>query len=136
MTHGNLILMHGEDTFSIKERIDLWKNEFIKRYDGDTNINEIDGDSTTVSDIIDAISVLPFLSDKRLVLVKNFLSEQKADEQKKLAGKLADIPDTTVLVFYELKKPDKKLSLLSCRRRILPGNSTWDTHLIPLSRIS
>ena len=111
MTHGNLILMHGEDTFSIKERIDLWKNEFIKRYDGDTNINEIDGDSTTVSDIIDAISVLPFLSDKRLVLVKNFLSEQKADEQKKLAGKLADIPDTTVLVFYELKKPDKKLSL-------------------------
>jgi len=57
MTHGNLILMHGEDTFSIKERIDLWKNEFIKRYDGDTNINEIDGDSTTVSDIIDAISV-------------------------------------------------------------------------------
>ncbi len=110
--------MHGEDSFSIHEKIATWKKEFEKRYDGDTNITELNGEELTPSDILDAIAVLPFLSDKRLVLIKNFLSEQKADAQKKLAEKLTDVPDTTVLVFYELKKPDKRLSLFKHLNKI------------------
>lgn len=103
--------MYGEDTYSISEKISTWKDEFAKRYDGDTNITELDGEEVAVSEIIDAISVLPFLSDKRLVIVKDFLSGQQAEIQKDLADRLKDVPDTTVLVFYEMKKPDKRLSL-------------------------
>lgn len=51
------------------------------------------------------------MSEKRLVLVKNFLSEKKADEQKKLAEKLTEVQETTVLIFYEISQPDKRLTL-------------------------
>lgn len=108
---GNLIFMYGEDSFSINEKIQIWKKEFIKRYDGDTNLSELSGEDVTASEIMDAIETLPFLAEKRLVIVKNYLSGNKADKQKELATKLKEVPDTTVLVFYEMKKPDKRLSL-------------------------
>lgn len=107
----NLILMYGEDTFSIHEKINLWKQEFEKKYGGDINIAELAGEEVSPTDIIDSIEALPFLSEKRLVIIKNFLSEKKADEQKKLAEKLKDVPETTVLIFYEISPPDKRLTL-------------------------
>jgi len=102
--------MYGEDTYSVYEKINLWKSEFIKRYGGDINLSEIDGEKSIARDIIDAITALPFLAEKRLVLVKNFIADAKNEEQKKLVEKLDEVPDTTVLVFYETEIPDKRLS--------------------------
>ncbi len=130
---GNLIFMHGEDTYSVHEKIATWKTEFAKRYDGDTNITELDGEKTTPQEIIDAISIMPFLSEKRLVLVKNFLSGNKADIQKKMASKLKEIPDTSVLVFYELKKPDKRLSLY---KHLLKTGKTYEFQLLQGTQLS
>ncbi|MFA6528044.1 MAG: DNA polymerase III subunit delta [Candidatus Gracilibacteria bacterium] len=103
--------MHGEDSFSINEKIQTWKREFEKRYEGDINISELDGEKVKVDEIITSIDSMPFFSEKRLILVKNFLSEQPAEEQKKLVSRLTHVEDTSVLVFYELTSPDKRLSL-------------------------
>ncbi|EKD47866.1 MAG: hypothetical protein ACD_65C00247G0006 [uncultured bacterium] len=105
------IFMHGEDCFSLQEKINTWKREFEKRHDGDINITELNGESITSEEIANTIATLPFFSEKRLILIKNFLTEQPTEEQKKLIPRLADIPDTSVVVFYELTPPKKIFSL-------------------------
>ncbi|MBU1019511.1 MAG: DNA polymerase III subunit delta [Patescibacteria group bacterium] len=110
--------MHGEETFLINEKIHIWKKEFEKKYGGDLNIEELAAEEITPQDVLNSMNAVPFLSEKRLVLVKNFLSEKKADIQKELAEKLKDVPETTVLIFYEIGKPDKRLSLYKHLQKI------------------
>ncbi|EKD48135.1 MAG: hypothetical protein ACD_65C00105G0001 [uncultured bacterium] len=108
---GNLIFMYGEDTYSIYEKINLWKSEFVKRYGSDINLAEIEGEKAIANNVTDAITAMPFLAEKRLVIIKNFILDAKNEEQKKLVEKLKEVPDTTVLVFYETASPDKRVSL-------------------------
>lgn len=110
--------MHGEEPFLIHEKVNIWKKEFEKKYGGDINIEELSSEEISPQNIMDAMNAAPFLSEKRLVLVKNFLSEKKADEQKVLAEKLEEVPDSTVLIFYEIGKPDKRLTLFKHLQKI------------------
>jgi len=60
----------------------------------------------TAAAIMDAAETLPFLSDKRLVTVKNsefFQKGGRKEEGERLKEFLADIPETTCLLFIEEK---------------------------------
>jgi DNA polymerase-3 subunit delta len=107
----HIVLMFGDDQFALSETVNRWKSAFIEKYGGDINLDMFEG-KTAPNVIAEACQAMPFLGDKRLVFVKNFLSEQKADEQKKMAELLKEIPEETcTLIFTESKKPDKRTSL-------------------------
>ncbi len=110
MSSQNLFLMAGEDSFSLEHELKRWKEAFVEKY-GETDLEEIDGETTKVEQIINSISTLPFLSEKRLVILKNFLSSQKADIANELLPTIENIPETTVLVMAETKEPDKRTSI-------------------------
>jgi len=60
----------------------------------------------TAASIMDAAETLPFLSDKRLVTVKNsefFQKGGRKEEGERLKEFLADIPETTCILFIEEK---------------------------------
>jgi DNA polymerase III subunit delta len=114
--------MYGEDSFSLQQELRLWRKAFVEKYD-ETNLEEIDCHeksnrtsgaakmASKVAQIAAAVSAMPFLSDKRLVIVKDFLATSKADQQKKLIPTLENLPDSTVLVLAESTTPDKRTSL-------------------------
>ena len=103
--------MFGEDQFALKDTLNRWKAAFIEKYDGDINLDQLEG-KTAPNQIVEACQAFPFLGEKRLVIVKNFLAEQSADEQKRMASLLEEIPvETCTLLFVELKMPDKRTSL-------------------------
>lgn len=110
MTEQNLFLMVGEDSFSLLQEVKRWKEAFVEKY-GETDLEEIDGESTSIEQIIGSISTLPFLSEKRLVILRNFLSTQKAETANQLLPAIEKLPGTTVLVMIELKDPDKRTSI-------------------------
>ncbi len=110
MSSQNLFLMAGEDSFSLLHELKRWKEAFVEKY-GETDLEEIDGESTKIEQIINSISTLPFLSEKRLVILKNFLSSQKADVANELLPLIENLPETTVLVMAETKEPDKRTSI-------------------------
>lgn len=104
---NNIVLLFGEDQFAIHEKIEFWKAKFIEKYEGDINLDEFEGD-TAPNRIIEAAESIPFLGDKRLIIVKDFLEKQDADNQKKMAELLERVPETTTLIFLELNTPDKR----------------------------
>ena len=107
----HIVLMFGNDLFALKDTLDRWKKAFIDKYDGDINLDELEG-SVAPNQIVEACQAMPFLGEKRLVIVRNFLAEQTADEQKKFAELLTEIPeDNGTLLLVEEKNPDKRTSL-------------------------
>lgn len=106
-----IYFFYGENTYSIKEKIDQLKTRFIKEQ-GDFDISEVSGENINKNDYSNLVFVAPFLSTKRLVIVKNLLLENSDLTLKKyIAENLEKIPDTTILIFVEYGLPDKKLSL-------------------------
>lgn len=113
----NIVLLFGEDQFGIHEKVNYWKAAFIEKYDGDINIDEFDGNASP-NEIIEASEALPFLGEKRLIIVKGFLEQQTADKQKKLSEILEKVPETCTLIFLELKSPDKRTILFKKLQKI------------------
>lgn len=108
----NIYLFFGEDSYSASKKAKFWREQFEKKHGGDINIADLDGRNTTAVQFKSDIYSAPFLADKRLVVIYDFLSKGPKDEQKKIADILeGEIPDFCVIVFVENKPPDKRSSL-------------------------
>ncbi|MFH1284434.1 MAG: DNA polymerase III subunit delta [Candidatus Peregrinibacteria bacterium] len=110
-------LFYGEDTYSSNEKVKFWKDEFAKKY-GSDSMEVIDGKNMDISNFITNLEAVPFLSEKRLIVVKNFLAEADKDNQKKIAQALKNIPDFCIVVFHETQDPNKTTSLFKKIKQI------------------
>jgi len=106
----NIYLFHGADNFSATQKLRHWKKEFEKKY-GDINIQVFAGKDLTAGSFNEAVSTLPFLGDKRLVVIEDFLRDGGEEEQKLIAEKLEETPDHCVVVFIERDKADARTAL-------------------------
>jgi DNA polymerase-3 subunit delta len=118
----NLFLFTGEETYLLKNQIDLWKEAFIAKH-GDINLAILDGDDMPLNEIMAATTAVPFLGDKRLIFIHGLpdapktrnademskKDEKREEELKKLEKALGDIPETSVVVFLQ-PNPDKRRS--------------------------
>jgi DNA polymerase-3 subunit delta len=112
MAKKNVHLFFGDDTYSSAQKLKFWREQFMQKYEGDTNIAELEGKTLEAKDFESDIQSTPFLADKRLVIVYDFLAKGNKDQQKKVADTLeGDVPDFCIIVFYETKPPDKRAAL-------------------------
>ncbi len=81
----SVVVFYGEDSFFIKSKV----NQLIKQFDVDEyNFTSYDLDEVLISDAINDAQTIPFMSERKIVLIKNahFLStakqKKKALEQK------------------------------------------------------
>lgn len=73
------------------------------------NLEVLEGQELTYEKFEKAVSALPFLGDKRLVIVENLITQNSDSDLKKQVGKKTDhISSQTVLVFVEKGEPDKR----------------------------
>lgn len=77
------------------------------------NISTINANAgTNAYDIITECETAPFLSEKRLIIVKNFFQTAKPEQQKIITEKIAKgISDSTILVLFEDQPLDKRTSV-------------------------
>lgn len=84
----------------------------------DFNLDIIDGKETMLDQLISSIETLPFMDDRKIVIVKDFelLKGKKKNftdsDEKYLIEHLDNIPDSTVLVFIVYGDVDKRKSLV------------------------
>jgi len=65
------------------------------------NLHKYDGESSSLDEIIDASQMLPMMSDRIVVLVRDFdLTKLSSDENDEFKKFICDIPETTVIVFW------------------------------------
>ncbi len=114
---NNIFLFCGEDTYSAYQKSKHWRDQFEKKY-GDININIFEGAKLTAEQLIETLDSIPFLSEKKLTIVNDFLSEGEDEDQKKIAEKIENLPDHNILVFIEEKKPDARMTLYKKLKKI------------------
>ena len=101
----------GIDAYSVKKAARKLARDFVDREGSDFNLVRIQGDGLKVRQFFDAVSPLPFLGDKRLVVVSNLLTLGDKEARKSIVDKLKDIPDYSDVVFAEEGDPDKRESI-------------------------
>ncbi len=107
---NNIFLFHGGNSFSANKELEIWKKLFIKKYD-ESCLEVIDSENFNQTNFINNLETVPFLSEKRLVIIKNFLKHTNDEIQKEIASKLENIPEFSVLIFYENSSADKRKTL-------------------------
>ena len=111
-------ILHGEDEFSRSEILAEMKAKMGDLAMADLNTTVLDGNKVTLAELMHACDAVPFLADRRLVIVEGLLTrlrgggKGKADGSKEqpawkkkylaeLAAYLKRLPETTRLVFVE-----------------------------------
>lgn len=101
-------VFHGEDEFTCAETLADFKRRLGPPDTVDLNTTRFDGKSLTLANLRHACDAIPFLAERRLVIVEGLLT--RITSQKEYLAALADylprLPETTRLVFVE----DKSLS--------------------------
>lgn len=104
----NLVLLTGEDSFRIKERINFFREKFIEKYaDGEVDFFDI---SASFSDLENAVLTPNLFGGKRLVFCQSFWNSEKFEKADKIKffEHLEHNADTVTLIVSE-PKIDKRL---------------------------
>ena len=120
-------ILHGDD--SISRDAALTKMRAAMGEDGDLNRSEFDGTQTPVADALAAVKSLPFLAEKRLVIVKGLISHisRKGAGQAgkaaadRLIDELPNLPAFARLVLVENEMLSEKNRLLKAGRAMENG---------------
>jgi DNA polymerase-3 subunit delta len=117
---GYIYLLYGEDSFGRDEAVASLKERMRSLPAGEHNLTEL-GPDTSIAGLRQAADVVPFLADRRMVIVRGLLGRlagrggvsrqrQRAprksdasapDEFQALLDYLPDVPQTTSLAFIE-----------------------------------
>lgn len=108
-------VIFGEDNFSVEERVRGIAESIGQPEVRDPNTSVFEGDSYSKDEMLGAASAVPFLADRRLVLVRGLLGRLDGGTRRRgrsagrtpkgdwtqLADELAALPPTTELVFVD-----------------------------------
>lgn len=121
----NSYIFCGSDDELIKEGIESISKQVVLEGMEDLNYIKLDGLNTSMDAIINACETMPFMGDKKLVLISraNFLRDKTDSYGSKIYNEikkyLKDLPPYTVLIMYyvfndkrETAKKNKKLVAL------------------------
>ena len=114
-----IYLLYGKEHYLIDNAIKLFR-ESLNESMIDFNLETIDGKETTLDQLLSSIETLPFMDERKIVIVKDFelLTKSKKKnfsdkDEKTFASQLENIPDTTILVFAVYGEIDKRKSIVS-----------------------
>ncbi len=97
----SVYLLHGNDEYAIRNFLE----ERMKPKMGDEttmDITTVDGRSTTIASIKTEAQTVPFLTERRMVVIHNIKSMTKGKtNQEKFTSLLDSVPPTTALVLIE-----------------------------------
>ncbi len=92
---------YGSETYLITHYASALAEKTVGNCMPDFNLNRMEGDTTTLTQILEAAEALPVLHSHRCVLVRDFLAANSTDQElAELADYLANPCPQTVLVFY------------------------------------
>lgn len=99
-----LIVVYGEDTFRVQEKVRVLRQAFLEKFDPTgINLSEFpsEGAKLDVGSILQSACSFPFLAQKRMVIIKGLIDSIKATEKAVWIQGFARIPESTLVVFWE-----------------------------------
>lgn len=96
----------GENAFALRAELDKRVTDFVTEH-GDLALERIDAEEAELARIQEALTSLPFLADKKLVVLRAPSTNKSFAEQHEQL--LREVPETTDVIIVE-PKLDKRLS--------------------------
>ncbi|MDZ7744398.1 MAG: DNA polymerase III subunit delta [Candidatus Saccharibacteria bacterium] len=96
----------GSNTFLLQQELSRQTDAFLAKY-GDIALERVDGEEASYQRIVEAVQALPFLADKRLIVLHKPSAQKEFTE--KLEQLLDIIPDSNDVLIIE-PKLDKRSS--------------------------
>jgi len=113
-----LYLLTGQDDFSLNESLEKLKKGIVDPALAEANTTILEGQQVTLGQLRPIVETLPFMAEKRLVIIKGLLERfepkrksgrqrkakeatEQQDSSKSLGAYLGQIPDSTVLVLID-----------------------------------
>lgn len=93
-----IVTLFGSNSFSLKRRLDELTQKFLAEH-GDLALERIDAESATENQILDAVQSLPFLANRKMVVVRGLGNNKSAAEQ--IEQIIDSVSDSTDLIFHE-----------------------------------
>ncbi len=133
----NIYILHGEEKYLIEHYVNTLKSKLVNPDLMEFNYSEFDDRNLSPEQIMDAVEILPVLSEKRLIVVQDFdLFSQNVEDTKYLCDMVADMPESSCLVFvynmleYKAKASSKLYKEISKNGRIVELPMQNETELI------
>ncbi len=107
-----IYLFYGPEEYLINYYTEQMKNALLPKEMEFMNLDLLEGKQITATQLMDAVETLPFMIDRKLVIVKQselFQSGRK-DETEKITSYIKSIPNTACVLFIE-KDIDKRSKL-------------------------
>lgn len=114
----NVYLIYGEEEFLIQKFIKLVKEKLVLPNFEDLNFINMDNKDFTIDKFIDACETLPFMAERKLVMVRGlevFRSKKRGiseEDEKQLIDYIKKIPTSTCLLFYGNKTVDARKKIV------------------------
>lgn len=113
-----LIALTGKNSYMLRRRLDELMAGFAKKY-GDLALEKLDGSEVEPQVITDAVVAMPFLAQRKMVVVRDLSRNQAAAEA--IEQIISSIPVSTDLVIYE---PD--IDRRSAYFKVLKAQTTFE----------
>ena len=112
----SLLLFEGEEEYLKQAALAALRKQLLP--EGMEDLNETVLDAPETDRLIAAAETLPFMADRRLVVVRDHPAlSGRAEADDRLAAYLSAVPATTVLLFYCTRKPDGRKKLYTAIRK-------------------
>lgn len=129
-----LIFIYGEDSYSAQRKLEVMRTAFKEKFDSaGMNLAEFSDKGIKLGDVVQAMSTPPFISDKRMVIVRGLLSiiTKKADA-KSWIERFLQIPDSTILILFD-PSSQKKVEKNAIYKEL---SALADCHTYPFPALS
>ncbi|OGF21408.1 DNA polymerase III subunit delta [Candidatus Falkowbacteria bacterium RIFOXYB2_FULL_38_15] len=106
-----ILFLYGEDTYRSRQKLKQIEERFKQTDKSRINLFIFDGEKTPFKNIEKEIVSAPFLHDKKLIVIENFLKKKggaKAQEDLIIFLKKNKVPESAVIIFWEEGIPDMR----------------------------
>ena len=104
-------LFCGQDTYSLNRELKKIEADFGVANFGDMNIQKLDGQALSYDSLIRSASAVPFLAQKRLLIINNFLRDGDEKVRDYISENIKKFPDSTEIILVEEGDVNKSLGL-------------------------
>ena len=117
---GNLpsvLLFQGEDPWLMQQAVEALRKALLTP--GMEELNEARMEAPETDALIAAAETLPFMADRRLILVRDHPAlVGRSESDDRLAAYLPQVPETALLLFHCVRKPDARKKLFGVIRKL------------------
>lgn len=115
-----LYIFHGPDDFTRNEKIAEFRASVGDPTVADLNITHLKGPDLTLGDIRHHADAMPFMADKRLVIVDGYLSQLKGQspDVEQFIGYFTIVPSTTDLILVENESLERNHPILKAASKL------------------